>query len=177
MDISVYDSTINNAMFLTKVDNIFVMLYSSIMKRDLDRVKHKVSEQIINNYQEKVDDLIKNKQIQMYGELNVKSSEITSIEIEDEFIVVKVLLISRFLNYIIDEESLDLISGVKDRREEHKNYLTFKKSINAKELSASRHCPSCGALMDISRTGKCSYCGTIFDTYKYDYILTNIETL
>ena len=176
MDISKYDNTIDNAMFLTKVDNVFVMLYSSIMRRNLDRVKHKVSETIINKYQERVQELIDNKQIQMFGELNVKSTEITDITEDDDYIIVKVLLVSRYLNYVIDENSLELISGVKDRREEHNNRLTFKKRKDAKELSAARHCPSCGNNMDLSRDGKCVYCGTIFDTYKYDYILTDIET-
>ena len=50
MDISKYDSTLDNAMFFTKIENIFVMLYSSIMKRNLDTVKHKVSDEIIKFY-------------------------------------------------------------------------------------------------------------------------------
>ena len=74
MDISLYDATINNAMFLTKVDNIVVMLYSAIMKRDMNIVKHKISDNIYNEYLAKVNESINNHEIQMYGEFNVKTS-------------------------------------------------------------------------------------------------------
>ena len=178
MDISKYDSTLDNAMFFTKIENIFVMLYSSIMKRNLDTVKHKVSDEIIYKYQEYVDELKSNHEIQMYGELNVKSADITSIEEDDKFIIVKVDLISRFLNYVIDETSLNIKRGSNQgNREEHMNHLTFMKRKDAKKMPIARHCPSCGSMMDVSNNGKCSYCGEIFNTEDFDYILVKIETI
>ena len=40
----------NEAMFKTKVDNIFVKLYTCIMKGDLTDVRHFISEELYNNY-------------------------------------------------------------------------------------------------------------------------------
>ena len=40
----------NEAMFKTKVDNIFVKLYTCIMKGDLTDVRHFISNELYNNY-------------------------------------------------------------------------------------------------------------------------------
>ena len=53
--------------------------------------------------------------------------------------------------------------------------LAFIKKIDAKKLEPSRHCPTCGAASDISRTGECEYCGSIFNTLDYDYVLTKVN--
>ena len=173
MNISDFDS-IDNAMFLTKVDNIYVMLCTSIMMTDLERVKHKVSEEVINKYQQIVDDC-KNKNIhKMYDELNVKSSEITNItETEDE-IIVDVTLISRYMGYYIDENG-NVISGDNTRAHEHTNYLTLTKKKTSKDLKTARQCPNCGANIDVNNDGRCKYCGGTFNTKDFNYILTKIE--
>ncbi len=175
MDIALYDNTINNAMFLTTIDNIIVMLYSSIMKRDIDQVKHKIADNIYNEYKDLVNDLINNHEIQMYGEFNIKESSIKNIRLDENFIIVDVDMTIRYLNYVIDEETKKIKRGVNDCREEHNLILTFIKRKDAKHLEPSRHCPSCGSVMDISRSGKCDYCGTIFNTLDYDYVLTKIN--
>ncbi len=173
MDISKYDNTLDNAMFLTKIDNIFIMLYTSIMNRNLDRVDHRISDEVYAKYEKVVEELKNSKRIQMYGELNVKSSKIIDIEDKDDLIVT-VKLVTRYLDYIVDED-YNYISGNKDNREEHSLILKFKKRKDAEKLEASRHCPTCGALMDISKTGKCSYCGSIFNTEDYDWVLIDIN--
>ena len=175
MDISLYDATINNAMFLTKVDNIIVMLYSAIMKRDMNIVKHKISDNIYNEYLAKVNESINNHEIQMYGEFNVKTSSIKNIILDENFIIVDVDITLRYLDYIIDDETKKVKSGVTDRREEHNYTLTFIKRKDAKTLEPSRHCPTCGSVCDISRTGECEYCGSIFNTLDYDYVLSKIN--
>ena len=175
MDIANYDKTINNAMFLSKVDNIIVMLHSAIMKRDLNIVKHKISDNIYNEYIDKVNKLISNHEIQMYGEFNVKESFINNIKVDENFIIVDVDMTVRYLNYVIDENSKEIKRGVNDHREEHNLTLTFIKKIDAKPLEPSRHCPTCGSVMDISKSGKCDYCGSIFNTLDYDYVLTKIN--
>ena len=44
------DKTFTEANLLAKVDNIFIMLLSSIMVGNLDRVKHKLSNSLFNEY-------------------------------------------------------------------------------------------------------------------------------
>lgn len=44
------DKTFTDANLLAKVDNTFIMFLSSIMVGNLDRVKHKISNSLFNEY-------------------------------------------------------------------------------------------------------------------------------
>jgi rubrerythrin len=176
MNINSYDSTLDNGMFYTKVDNIYVMLFTALMFNDLSRVDHKVSDKVMEQYAPIVEQYKNKNQRHMYGQLNVKSTEITNIHLDEEGnILVNVRLVGRFLDYVIDLATRKKISGDDQIRTERVYDLDLKKSANAKKLSESRHCPSCGQHADLSNTGKCPSCGTIFNLEDYDYILESID--
>lgn len=171
------DNTFSESGFLAKVDNTFIMLLTAIMTDNLQRVKHKISKELFDKYTNLLDELNKNNERQMYDELNVKSSNIKSIEKTDYKYVIKVLLVSRYMDYRVDKNNGNFISGVNDRRIEKENYLTFEKKLNTKKESLARKCPGCAANIDANNSGKCSYCGTTYDTENYDWVLTNILDL
>lgn len=171
------DNTFSESKFKTKVDNIFAMLHISLMTNDLDRVKHFINDKVYDEFNERLNKLNINNQIQMFDELNVKSTEIQNVEITDDNFVITVKLISRYMDYIIDKNSKKLISGNNSYRVEKTNILTFTKIRDFKIQDIVRKCPSCGANMNVNNTGKCEYCGTIYNNKDYDWILTNIETI
>lgn len=170
------DTNFNEAMFKTKVDNVFVKLHTAVMLGKLEQVKHFLSDEVYNKYDNIIKELDSKNQRQMYDELNVKSTEIESINIFDDRIEIKVKIISRYMDYILEKSTGNYISGNNTSRVEKNNILTFTKKIDTKELKMSRKCPSCGANMDINNYGKCDYCGMIFNLENYDYILTDIVT-
>ena len=124
MDIRSIDKDFNEAMFITKVNNIFIMLYTSIMMDDLDRVRHFISDNLEKKYELILKELKEKHLRQMYDELNVKDTNITNIEIKDNKICINVKLISRYMDYKVDE-NFNVVSGDKTRRVENINYLTF----------------------------------------------------
>lgn len=170
------DSNFNEAMFKTKVDNVFVKLHTAIMLDKLEQVKHFMSDEVYGKYSKILERLNSNNQRQMYDELNVKSTDIEDIKVLDDKIEIKVKIISRYMDYLLDKSTGNYLSGNNTSRVEKTNILTFTKKIDTKNLNLSRRCPNCGATMDINNYGKCDYCGSIFKLDDYDYILTNIET-
>ena len=124
MDIRSIDKDFNEAMFITKVNNIFIMLYTSIMMDDLDRVRHFISDNLEKKYELILKELKEKHLRQMYDELNVKDTNITNIEIKDNKICINVKLISRYMDYKVDE-NFNVVSGDNTRRVENINYLTF----------------------------------------------------
>ncbi|MCR4581069.1 MAG: TIM44-like domain-containing protein [Bacilli bacterium] len=174
-NINDFDSTLDNGMFYTKVDNIYVMLYTALMFNDLSRVDHKVSDEVMQKYTPQVEDCKAKNQRHMYGQLNVKSTNIDKIHLDDEGnILAEVTLVGRYLDYIIDLSNGKKISGDDQERVERTYKLVLKKSKDAKALSESRHCPNCGEPADLANTGKCVACNTIFPLDAYDYILQSI---
>lgn len=165
----------NEAMFKTKVDNIFVKLYTCIMKGDLTDVRHFISEELYNNYINKINELISHNKRQMYDEINVKNTMIINRKILEDKEIIDVEIVSRYMDYIIDINTGDLISGDDTRRIERRNILRFEKKLNTKDFGIVRKCPGCGASINVNNTGKCEYCDTIFNLDDYDYILVSIK--
>jgi hypothetical protein len=171
------DPTFNEAMFITKVNNIFVMLHSAIMMDDLDRVRHFISNELEAKYESLLNDLNKRNVRQMYDELNVKSTNVTFVEIKDNKIKLHVDLVSRYMDYLVDKDSNVFISGINNERVTKLNHLILEKMLGSSYSSNAQKCPGCGANIDVNNSGKCPYCGAIFDAEKHDWILISIETI
>lgn len=165
----------NESMFKTKVNNIFIKLYTSIMKQDLSDVAHFIVDDLQKELEVKINTLKSQNKRQMYDELNAKDTRIISRNIKDDKEVIEVELISRYMDYIIDMDTGDLLSGDNTRRIEKRNILIFEKKLSAKELGIVRKCPGCGASISVNTSGKCEYCDTIFNLEDYDYVLVSIN--
>ncbi len=168
------DPSFSESMFKTKVDNTFIMLFTSVMMKEMDNVKHMLSEDVFNKYNSYVNELTMNEETQMYDMLNVAETEITNVEITDELIKIRVSLLSKAYDYVMDKNG-HIIKGQDQRREEIRYYLTFTKKVNFKNHKDVRKCPGCGASIDANLSGKCEYCDTIYNAVDYDYILAEIE--
>ena len=67
----------NEAMFKTKVDNIFVKLYTCIMRQDLSDVSHFIGSSLEQEFQNQINNLKKEGKRQIYDEL--KNNENTVV--------------------------------------------------------------------------------------------------
>ena len=124
------DSTFTESSFKTKVDNIFVMLHTSLMTDNLKSVAHFINDKVYSEFDNRLQELNNNNRRQMFDELNVKSTEIENVEITNDKYIITVRLISRYLDYIMDKNSGKVISGDTYERVEKTNILTFEKSRN-----------------------------------------------
>lgn len=171
------DKNFNESMFITKVNNIFILLHTAIMMDDLNRVRHFISTELEIKYERIIQEYNDNNLRKMYDELNVKTTNIKEIEIKDNKIIIKVDIVSRYMEYFINKTTGDYISGENSRRIEKINHLVFEKTIDKNYQDIARICPGCGANINVNLNGQCDYCGTIFNTEDYDWILTSIETI
>ena len=169
------DNTFSESGFIAKVDNTFIMLLNSIMTDNLERVKHKISSNLFDYYSNIINKLNLNNERQMYDELNVKKTSIEKIEQQENKYIISVLLTSRYMDYKIDKTTGNYKTGNNSSRIEKDFYLTFEKNMDTKIEGCAKKCPGCGANMDVNYSGKCEYCGTIYDTADYDWILTKVD--
>ena len=176
-DLEKLDEEFTEVSFKAKVDNTYIMLLSSIIERNIKKVQHKISEQLFEKYNNIVENLKNNHEIQMYDELNIKDTIIESIEITNDSYIIRVKLISRYMDYIIDENTKQYKRGINDHRIEKNNRLIFVKRRDAKKLGVTRICTHCGSSIDINSNGICPYCRQPFETVNFDWILTSMEEM
>ena len=146
----------------------------AMFKQDLSDVSHFIGDTLQNKIEEEINNLKNKNQRQIYDEINVKNTYIINRDINENKEVVTVEIISRYMDYIIDIDTGELVSGDDTRRIEKTNILIFEKKINIKKIGLVRRCPGCGASISVNTSGKCEYCGAIFNQEDYDYILTSI---
>ena len=163
----------NDNELISKFSNIYIMLLYSIMTNDINRVKHFLSNELYSKYKSIVENHIKNKETQMYDELNVYKINIESIEVIDNKEIVVVKLISRYMDYIMDNETKKIKSGVNTHRIEKTNILTFERRVGEVNKKVIHTCPNCGANLDVNYNGICSYCNQSINLNN-DYILIDI---
>lgn len=169
------DKNFSEAQFKAKVDNIFIQLYTSVMRQNLDKIKHFLAQEVIEKYTKIIEELSAKNQIQMYDELNVSDTDIINVsEFEDRF-EIEISLLTKYYEYLIDKTTKKNIGRYPDERTERRVILKLSKIKNAKSLGAARVCNSCGANMNLNGNGKCEYCGATFELKKYDWILKSIK--
>lgn len=169
-----YDKNYDEALFISKADHIFIMLLSAIMDNDLSSVKHYLSDEVYNNFNNLIETYKEKNYIRLFDEMNVKSTEITDTTFKDNKINIYITLTSRYMDYFVDSEG-EYISGINDHRIEKRHKIVFTKDLNSKEFNDAKRCPSCGSTLDINNSGVCPYCKNIIDMKEYDYIITKLD--
>ena len=169
-----YDPGFTENKFKTYVDNVFIQLHMAVVTKELENIKHFVSDEVYNKYQNKLDELNKKHLIQMYDEINVAQTDILSYKVDNENMIIEVNILSRYLDYLMDEDG-NYVSGDTDIRTEKNNHLVFTKKINYEKSKTVRKCPGCGASIDVNASGKCEYCGTIYNLEDKDWVLKSID--
>lgn len=167
---ALYEGEYTESRLKGYIDNLFIQVCLAITLKDLERVKHFLSEEIYRRLEEQLVVLNKKEYTQMYDELNVASTTILNKRMEEDTLVVEVELISKALDYILDKEG-KIVSGNNQTRKCVKNHLILTKKRNLKEKESVTKCSGCGANMDINHNGKCLYCGTIYQLEEENYIL------
>ena len=171
-----YDKSFTEAEFLSKIDHIYMMILNSVMGKNLDTVKHYLSDNVYNELNKLVSDYKSKKITRIFNETNVKTSSIIDYEVTENEINIKVHLISRYMDFFVDDDG-NFISGVNDHRIEKEHILIFTKKLNVKTLNEARPCPNCGHSLNINESGICPYCNQIIDMSNYDYVLTQIDSI
>jgi hypothetical protein len=80
------------------------------------------------------------------------------------------------LDYTIKEPGGQLVTGSKSERRRYTEYWTFIRSRSAHGAPrAEPICPRCGAELNVSMAGDCTYCRAHVVTGEFDWVLSRIE--
>ena len=175
--ILVVDTGFNEAIFKSYVDNVFVKIYTAVMLDELENVRHFMNEGVFELFSNRVQILNQKNLRQMYDELNVKSTSIIGFESTDQEFLITVKLVARYLDYYLNRDSGEYLSGNLDTRVEKVNILKFSKKRNFLPLGVVRKCPGCGASISVNTKGVCEYCGTTYNLEDHEYILVDFKTV
>lgn len=173
-EIKKYDKSFLEAFFLSNVDHIIILLINGISDRDLNNVKHYLSSDVYNMFNDLISNYKSKKIIRKFDEANIKSSEILNYNINNNIINIKVKVVTRYMDYFVDENG-NYIKGENRKRLESEKNIIVSKRLNDTQIDGIIRCKNCGHSLDISSSNICNYCKETFDMIDYCYIVSEID--
>lgn len=175
-----FDPLFNKEEFLSFAKNVFIKLQEAWMDRDWSAVRMFETTELFERHQRQLQGYIDRHQINMLEKICIESAYLKSFRFSGDKEILRVLINSKMIDYIIDENTGNIIKG-DTTTERHNTYeLTFIRTEGMKtndENSGVKttNCPNCGAPIKITSSGKCEYCGSVVTTGKYDWVLSNLS--
>ena len=170
------NAPIIESKFITFVDNVYIQICLAITMKEIERVKHFVTDSIYQQLECQLQELNDRKLIHMFDELTVKQTTLLSFEENDEAYKINVHITSLYLDYYLNESG-DYVSGNRESRIQKENNCVFCKRKDTKEENIVHRCPGCGKAIDVNGNGMCDYCGSVYDLVHTGWLLTSWEVL
>jgi len=158
----------NQAMIISKVKHIYIMLLHSISKENISIVDHYLDDSLTQTIKKNIENNIKNNVKQVYRLPNI--SNLSIIQEDNEHITFNSTV--KYIKYLVDRKTNKYVSGDNKNRVTKIAILKFRKNnLNSKILF---NCPSCGAGLNINKTSICPYCDASLDERYSPYVLCSI---
>ena len=118
----------------------------------------------------------------MMERICVKNAYLSSFTQSGDKDILTVVLSSKMIDYIINDETKAIIKGDKttDRHSTYKMVFIRKTGVKTKpgmNTVNTTNCPNCGAPTQITSSGKCEYCGSVITTGEFNWVLSNLEKI
>lgn len=165
-----YDSVIKKYLpsyteqkLLEEFYNIFVSVQEAWMEFDYDQLEKYCSNALYESYKVDLNLLGKKNQKNIMSDFSLISSNIRGIEEQYGRVRVDVYLYVSFKDYIINEESGEVVDGNAEQIQKVKYDLEYTLDLDGMGI-----CPNCGAEL---KENECEFCHSVVDRRKDKFVL------
>ena len=181
-EVKAVDELFNKEEFLSWSRDLFIKLQEAWTARDWSTIRVFETNELFEQHHKQLQDYIDRKQINKMERICVKSAQLADFKQTGDKDILTVILKSRMVYYIIDEETGKVLKGdkVTDRHSTYKLEFIRKTGVKTKPGSNqinTTNCPNCGAPTQITSSGKCEYCGSVITTGEHSWALANLEKI
>jgi len=177
-----YDSQFSSGKFLGWSEEVFMTIQQAWTSRDWDKIRPFEKEELYRKHQLQLQEYINNGTINVVERINVNQTYLYKYVRDAEYEYLTVYLQARMNDYIIDENTKQVVRGDRDKEYHTKYLLTFMRKTGvvtnpATSNMSTKQCPHCGAPLAITSAGKCEYCDTIVTTGEFDWVLSDLDSI
>ncbi len=165
--------------FKTHAKKVFMAAQEGWTNRDQKVCRPFMSEEIYQSHQMQIDNMKKNKTINVLENIVVGSSEVVRIELGEDYHKIAMRVRASMKDYKVKEDKPEVvIEGSKQQTPPFTEFWIFIRKSNlktkVKDGIFDRKCPNCGAPIDIDVAGICKYCNANVVNGDYDWVLSEI---
>lgn len=168
--------------FVFYVKKVYMDIQNSWEKRDLKPIQGVMHQNLYQQMQKYVDKNIAEGVINRSEQISIGTCYLTSYMRDLQYEYVDVYLAVRMINYQIKEKTGKLIRGNKSTKWTDYYKLTFMRASEAKTAEAVEKekdfmCPNCGAPIEGTSFGVCSYCKSMVTVGIHDWVLSDFNEI
>ncbi len=174
--ILIRDPGFSESVFLEKEKRAFLEVQKAWSDQDLTGVKRFISDGVNERFSLQIH-MQKAQGIRnLMEDVQVLSAEITSVESDRHFDTIHVKFTARAKDFDVDLDTSRKIRLNYDGT--FVEYWSFLRKPGAQTLQGrglvEGVCPNCGATLELSESGHCSYCDAVVTSGEYDWVLSEI---
>ena len=176
------DPNFSSDAFITWSKDVFITLQQAWTARDWSTIRPLEKEELFEQHKRQLDEYIRNKKINIIERINVGQTHLHKYERDKQYEYLTVYMATRMVDYIIDEQTRNVLKGDPNKDCYMSYLLTFMRKTGVKsregtDRTVSKSCPNCGAPLSITSSGKCEYCGSIITTGDFDWVLAKMDAV
>ena len=174
-----HDPNFASEKFLSWSKQVFVQLQEAWQERNWKKVRPFESEELFNLHKGQLDEFVKNGTINMMENVCVNEAYLYDYKTEGEYEYLTVFMQTSYNDYIIREDTKQVVKGDPNTRYDINYRARFMRSIGVttseNSNASTTKCPNCGAPVDVNAAGQCAYCDTVITNGQHDWVLCNLD--
>jgi len=174
------DELFSPSEFTEKVSNLYIRLCNCIEDKDILGVKPYFSNDIMSKYENEINKNKNDGLTHIFEKLTVLSVNADGWKTEGNKDIVLAVIRSRMTDYKVDSSNKPVTKGADSEKFITSEWIlerdVSRKTPDIKKLSAG-NCPNCGGVININSTAVCPYCGSVLETDRFNWKVTEIKTV
>jgi len=168
--------------FITFTKRVYIDIETAWCKRDMTTVRVFLHDNLYDATVRQVQAKIDQGVVYHYESMVVNTAYITSYARDGQFEYITVYLNARRIDWQEDEKTGKILRGDKTTRWDLRYKMKFMRSAGvltkgAVSATTGHNCPNCGALLEMTSSAKCAYCGSTVTTGQYSWVLADYGTV
>lgn len=171
------DEHFSSENFKNYAKEVWLNVQEAWEEKDWHRVRPFESNTLFNVHSRQLQEYIDQHKTNYLNMQNIRNVTIANYQVKEDFEVVHVKLDASLLDFVLDDETNQLLEGSRTNYA-HRSYdLEFirKKGVKTtqQEGTAVTNCPNCGAPTTVTSSGQCEYCKSIITNGDFGWVLNS----
>ena len=175
------DPNFSEQAFREKLSNLYVQMQNAWQDRDFEPMRPYMTDALYTQFDRQLDELRKNGQTNHIDRIAVLGVTFSGWRTDEKNDSIVALVSTRIVDYTLDDRSGKLVSGSTSIEK----FMTYQWTlVRTKGMqtpapgeaeTAAKHCPSCGAPLDVNASARCPYCGAVVSARDFDWAISEIR--
>ena len=175
------DPNFDEVQFKEKLANWYVQLQNAWQKKDISSLRPYLTDAFYAQMETQLQSHIEAHRTNIIDRIAVLSVQLKGYKQENGEDKIIAYLNTRIIDYTIDDNTGHVLYGNKNVEK----FMTYEwlltrtsgQLTGEQEAMQSVVCPHCGATLNINKTAKCDYCGSIITVEEHGFVISSIKGL